>query len=70
MQEFDPAVLRSILANLIPPLPSGRRHLLTTDLRSQAPRSAVGERGGPDNNSISMGSKGTQIFSPDLFDQC
>lgn len=58
MQEFDPAVLRSILANLIPPLPSGRRHLLTMDPRSQVPLSVVGERGGPDNNSTSMGSKG------------
>lgn len=61
MQEFDPVVLRSILANLTPPLPSGRRHLLTTDPRSQAPLSAVGERGGPGNNSTSMGSKGTSF---------
>lgn len=67
MQEFDRAVLKSILANLTPPLPSGRRRLLTTDLRSQAPRTAVGERGGPDNNSTFMGSKGTQIFLPNYM---
>lgn len=67
MQEFDRAVLKLILANLTLPLHSGRRRLLTTDLRSQAPRSAVGEQAGPGNSSTSMDSQGTNFFLLDYL---